>query len=151
MDKTVNYPQLLEKLASEDIKNTNVTEDRRKIIKSAKEKFTIWADRYANIVSQMVEKWENNKAESSQNGNNLLTPNITTIRNEQERPTADPAKIIVDIIDNWYRCLVWTVNPSGSRKARRKIWSELTEGKFTTPTTASMLRDALKMIKDAYN
>lgn len=150
MDKSVNYPQLLEKLATEPKTSGNIPQSRLSIIRGAKEKFIIWLNQYADAVAQMVEKYETAKIteKSTDIADNIF--NQTLQSNDVERPKADINKICADIVSNWYRCLVWTVDSTGSRKARRKIWLELVDGKFKTAGTARMLRDAMIAIEQSY-
>lgn len=152
MERTVNYPQLLEKLAAENVSDKQLPDDRRKIVKFAKEKFTIWLNQYADMVAQMVEKYEISKitADEKKDIADNIFNQTTVLFPDDKRPKADVNKIAQDIVDNWYRCLVWGADSSAGRKARRKIWLELTAGKFTTPGTASMLREAMIAINQAY-
>lgn len=163
MERTVNYLQLFERLASEKSKTvTNLPDNRRKLIKTAMEKFKSWTDSYIDIVNAMIEKYENDRQIKDVETARATTQTVkTNIFNQTflqkpvkedttDKPTADPAKITKDVIDNWYKILVYTADREASRKARRTVWLDLTNGKFTTVGTARLLRESVERIVETY-
>lgn len=151
METNVDFTKLYDKLSSKDVRICEMNGSRLMLIKEASVKFHAWANKYADIVSDTIEKYDLENAQVETNEVKDMFNQTFQKPVKQNRPKADRNRIARDIVENWYKILVYTVDREARRKARRTVWHELTTGKFTSWGTAKMLRDAMDKIVSSYN
>ena len=148
-----NYSELFRKLTitTKNAVSSKVVAKADEMVNEALGMFQKWATEYINRVGKMVEAAEskgfNNVGGQVGGVKNIFSPVVAPV---VEKPVADEGKIEADIVNNWYQCLVMHVSRNGNRSARRKMWSELANGRLTCNKVAKQLLKVKAEIIEAY-